>query len=339
MKRIAFSVQRTVGNRGPQFLLCHPERSRGVCTRSKRAQPRQPDVPSSLGFAQHDRPRTEAFTLIELLVVIAVIALLLAILLPALQRARRQAKAVVCQSNLRQWGTTLALYVQDNDGRFPPWNTGAIWLLRGSALSEDDDRKPDLSNNFPTEGIARCPMAAEPTDAGGGSSPSDRFGSVEWRVVIKMGGTFSAWQIKEPGPPFLCSYGFNGWLIDFQLRPFRRPTTRPQPRGLNVFSLTERYKFPLLLDCMGPAFRPSENERPPSHRSALAVSQMAPFCMDRHDGHTNSLFLDWSVRKVGLKELWTLKWHCYFDTAGPWTTAGGVQPTDWPEWMRTLTDY
>lgn len=62
------------------------------------------------------------------------------------------------------------------------------------------------------------------------------------------------------------------------------------------------------------------------------------------------LFRDWSVRKVGLKELWTLKWdgrkfHTNkwydrkFDTSGPWTLAGGVQPEDWPEWMRGFKDY
>jgi hypothetical protein len=46
-----------------------------------------------------------------------------------------------------------------------------------------------------------------------------------------------------------------------------------------------------------------------------------------------------TVRKVGLKELWTLKWHRTFDTANAWTGAGGVQPGDWPEWMRSFKDY
>jgi len=45
------------------------------------------------------------------------------------------------------------------------------------------------------------------------------------------------------------------------------------------------------------------------------------------------------VRKVGLKELWTLQWHRAFNVAGPWTKAGGVLPENWPEWMRTFKDY
>ena len=66
---------------------------------------------------------------------------------------------------------------------------------------------------------------------------------------------------------------------------------------------------------------------------------MTLICMDRHNGGINSLFMDWSVRKVGLKELWTFKWHRKFDTANKWTLAGGVKPEDWPEWMRKYKDY
>ena len=57
--------------------------------------------------------RGSAFTLIELLVVIAIVALLMAVLAPAVQRARKQARAVVCRAHLRQWGTPLALYMED----------------------------------------------------------------------------------------------------------------------------------------------------------------------------------------------------------------------------------
>jgi len=40
-----------------------------------------------------------------------------------------------------------------------------------------------------------------------------------------------------------------------------------------------------------------------------ADHEMKHFCINRHNGSTNFLFMDWSIRKVGLKELWTLKWH------------------------------
>ena len=61
--------------------------------------------------------KAKGFTLIELLMVIAIIALLMAILLPTLQRVRRQAKAVGCQSNLRQWGFAFSMHAGDNDGK------------------------------------------------------------------------------------------------------------------------------------------------------------------------------------------------------------------------------
>ncbi|MEJ2704099.1 MAG: prepilin-type N-terminal cleavage/methylation domain-containing protein, partial [Sedimentisphaerales bacterium] len=62
--------------------------------------------------------KSKGFTLIELLVVIAIIALLLAILMPALQRVRKQARAVACLANLGQWGLMFAMYCDENDGNF-----------------------------------------------------------------------------------------------------------------------------------------------------------------------------------------------------------------------------
>ena len=53
----------------------------------------------------------------------------------------------------------------------------------------------------------------------------------------------------------------------------------------------------------------------------------------------NAVFMDGSLRKVDLKELWTLQWAKWYDTAGPWTKAGGVLPEDWPAWMRKFKDY
>ncbi|MGA3066244.1 MAG: DUF1559 domain-containing protein [Tepidisphaeraceae bacterium] len=63
--------------------------------------------------------RRYAFTLVELLVVIGIIAILIGIILPALNRARVQAKLVQCQSNMRQWGIGIQNYCDTNLGALP----------------------------------------------------------------------------------------------------------------------------------------------------------------------------------------------------------------------------
>lgn len=59
-------------------------------------------------------PARGGFTLIELLVVVATVALLISILLPALNKAREQARATICMANLRQVTTAFFTYEKEN---------------------------------------------------------------------------------------------------------------------------------------------------------------------------------------------------------------------------------
>ncbi|MHC4692588.1 MAG: prepilin-type N-terminal cleavage/methylation domain-containing protein [Planctomycetota bacterium] len=256
----------------------------------------------------------KAFTLIEILVVIAVIALLIALLLPALERARGQAKTVICQSNLQQWNEIWTMFFQETDDTFGhtdyfsyPGDEPYWWY--------------DYYIPRQIKGIRFCPAAKEIANPTGQNTVDSR------------GGKFLSWG--RLGPVGTKDYDMYG---SYGLVSYDRGGYVLIPNGPNAWKTTNVRSpgyVPLWFDCGSPTGGLLEHFPPPSSEPIVARNCI----INRHHGYINILFMDFSVRKVGLKGLWTLKWHPNFNTAGPWTTAGGVQPSNWPEWMRKFKDY
>jgi prepilin-type N-terminal cleavage/methylation domain-containing protein/prepilin-type processing-associated H-X9-DG protein len=261
------------------------------------------------------------FTLIELLVVISIITLLMAILMATLQRVRKQAKAVACQSNLHQWSLVFSMYDKDYEGRF----------CSGCREIETNDPRHWAMALRPyyyhDRQMTLCPSAIKPYGEGG----KVPFGA--WR---------GPWWRERDRASF--SYGLNGWV--YSAKEFdenERGNLLPIEHFWGELNIKGAGNIPLFLDCRRAVGYATTFMHPPEIEGMVVFPDLGiawgRFCLNRHSGAVNCLFMDSSVRKVGLKELWTLKWHREFSTDNRWTKAGGVQPEDWPEWMRSFKDY
>jgi len=218
---------------------------------------------------------------------------------------RRRAKEALCLSNLRQWGVVYEMFADDHEGRFC---TG-FWY--------------QLYPYYRDFKLLLCPSATVP------HSDSHRGGKFEAWVV--QGGLPADWGRQD----VLGSYGANGHVGGAGMK-----YTSSQTDWLTV-GLKGADRAPVLLDGARGGV-PRVVDQPPEYDGQIYygydpkygtpdINEIRNFCINRHNGGVNCLFLDFSARKVGLKELWVLKWH------REWPD--DIVLPEWPEWMQDFKDY
>jgi len=279
-------------------------------------------------------PDPNAFTLIELLTVIAVIAILASLLLPALSRAKQEATAAVCKSNVRQIGVDYRMILDANDGR--------IWTGMDS----------DWWGWFGDVGVARkgwmCPSApllCTPQKCLPSFYPLYQF----YLGPTHAGQLHAAWHLKEkdvlvpddrkgiaaPGDR-AGGYALNGWLWyggkkRWQGAELESPTPGDQADSLQWQRESEIHKptcTPVLADGLTPWVQPEETDLPatdlvlggppgfgmaniaiPRHGRSVTGTSM-PFKPDqRLPGAINIGFLDGHVELAPLEKLWKFYWN------------------------------
>ena len=264
-----------------------------------------------------------AFTLIELLVVISIVALLIALLLPAVKRARDQARATMCQSNLHQWAIVFTAYTQENEG-----------ALDASDYSGIDNYFPHPYRDlYRDKKLLLCPMAPEAKPAGVvlGTSPPHR-GSTFFASSPNAAHGFG-YTGADP-EDYVISYGKNGWAsTPTQDSAWWWGQLPSETAWYNVDDVNDAHEVPLLFDSAWFHVVTLDSDTPPQFPDLVdsGVGNLQLQCIDRHFGGINMLMLDWTVRRIGLKQNWALKWHPTFDTERS-------RPA-WPQWMSAYEEY
>jgi prepilin-type processing-associated H-X9-DG protein len=251
------------------------------------------------------------------LVVITVLALIMAIMIPSLAKARRQARRIVCMTNLRGLGMAAQNYQAEFEGVLPwegyaegdrpirsvgYWNEPTAWFnamltyAGQPSYSEMFNRDAAGQAVMPKAGghhLLICPEAGEPY----GNGPGD----------LVQDGYFMMYGIDPSGTPnqqktYWC-YGFNTQLDGGQ-------ENRNSPPTYHVYVRMKQIPSPQTTVLLAEKIMRADEMNPPYTsnvcQSIVSWREFTP----RHDGGGDLLFLDNHVEYFSRDRV--------FNTPVPW---------------------
>ena len=225
---------------------------------------------------------------------------------------RNKAKTIVCSANLRQWGAVFQIYANDYDGSLPP----GLLLPLGGSSPPWGQWIDALRDYYKDPQLCFCPSATKTQYMEDGTNgPGWGLGEFEaWGIYHKNFSGITWPNSLDPFYPNAGSYGTNSRATNPPPQIPGKKFGHGQDRAWKTFAVAGGDEIPLLFDCANYDVSMSVTQSPPDIKGWHSLSHRLPdkiafACIDRHQEQINMLFLDGTVRKVGLKELWILNWN------------------------------